>query len=243
MEKGNLKKRMLACLYPPHCPVCGELLIPWESSTCPECAGRLHFVGEPVCMCCGQALSDETKEYCSRCEKEQRPFLRNFAVWEYDKWMKKSITQFKYCARKEYTGFYIRHMACRYGEQLKRYGVTALVPVPISKKRERQRGYNQAELLSFALSKELGLLDARLLRRIRNTVPQKNLSPEERKQNLVGAIVWNKKKATALKELPEAVAVVDDVYTTGSTIAECARVLRENGVKRVYSICICIGKE
>lgn len=243
MEKWTLKKGILACLYPPHCPVCGELLLPWESSTCPVCAGRLHFVREPVCMCCGQELSEETREFCSRCEKEQRPFLRNFAVWEYDKWMKKSIAQFKYHGRKEYTGFYVTHMARCYGEQLKRYGVTVLIPVPIFAKRKRTRGYNQAELLSRALSKELGFLDARLLRRVRNTLPQKSLSPEERKRNLAGAILWDKKAAAALKELPEAVAVVDDVYTTGSTIAECARVLLAHGVKRVYGICICIGKE
>lgn len=233
----------MACLFPPRCPVCGKLRIPWESSTCRECAGRLAFVTEPVCMCCGQELADETMEYCSRCEKASKPFLRNMAVWQYDKWMKKSIADFKYGGRKEYARFYIQNMAQCFGKQLKRYGVTVLVPVPISAKRKRYRGFNQSELLAEGLAKELGLAAAGLLSRVKNTVPQSRLSPKEREQNLSQSIVWNAKVAATLEGLPEAVAVVDDIYTTGSTMSACAEVLRSNGIQRVYGVCICIGKD
>ncbi len=170
-------------------------------------------------------------------------FERNFAVWRYDKWMKKSIAGFKYDGRKEYVDFYVRHMAGGYGKQLLKYGVTVLVPVPISAKRRRYRGFNQAELLADALAKELGIVSARLIRRVRNTAPLSGLSPAERKKSLNDAFCWNEEEALKWKKLPRAVALVDDIFTTGTTMEACTRVLSEYGISSTYGICICIGND
>ena len=221
--------------------MCGDLKIPWESGTCPDCAGKLRFVKEPVCLCCGREITDEAKEYCSRCEENRMTFVRNFAVWQYDKGMKKSIADFKYNGRKEYGEFYVQHMKQCFGERLLRYGVTALVPVPVSGKRRRYRGYNQAEVLADMLAKELGLVSAPLLRRVRNTVPQSGLSPAERKKNLTGALVWDDRAAKQLSKLPECVALVDDIFTTGTTMEACTQVMRAHGITSVYGVCVCIG--
>jgi len=194
-------------------------------------------------MCCGREISDEGKEYCSRCEARRMSFERNFAVWRYDKWMKKSIAGFKYDGRKEYLDFYIRHMAGCYGRQLLKYGVTVLVPVPISAKRRRYRGFNQAELLADGLAKELGIATAKLIKRVRNTAPLSGLSPAERLKNLRDAFYWDEKAASKLKELPSTVALVDDIFTTGTTMEACTGVLSEHGVSSVYGICICIGND
>ncbi len=231
----------MASVFPPRCPVCGELKIPWESGTCPECAGKLRFVKEPVCLCCGREVADDTKEYCNGCEENRMTFVRNFAVWQYDKRMKKSIADFKYNGRKEYAEFYIQHMKQCFGVQLLRYGVTVLVPVPVSDKRRRYRGFNQAEVLADGLAKELGLISVSLLRRVRNTAPQSGLSPTERKKNLSDALVWNERVAKQLEKLPECVALVDDIFTTGTTMEACTRVLQANGVGSVYGVCVCIG--
>ena len=168
-------------------------------------------------------------------------FIRNFAVWQYDKWMKKSIADFKYNGRTEYAKFYIMHIKQRFGAQLLRYGVTVLVPVPISAKRRRYRGYNQAELLADGLAGELGISYAKLIKRVRNTLPQSGLAPAERKKNLADSLVWNEAEAERLKELPEAVALVDDIFTTGTTLEACTKVLREHGISAVYGVCVCIG--
>lgn len=234
---------MLACLFPPRCPVCGKLKIPWESNTCPECAGKLRFVKEPVCLCCGREVADDRKEYCGRCEESRLSFTRNFAVWQYDKRMKRSIADFKYNGRLEYAEFYIQHMAHSYGKQLLRYGVTTLVPVPVSKMRRRYRGFNQAEVLAEGLAKELGLSTARLVKRVRNTAPLSGLSPKERRKNLADSLVWDEAEAGKLKELPRVVALVDDIFTTGATMEACTRVLLAEGVQSVYGVCICIGSE
>ena len=231
------------CVFPPRCPVCGELRIPWESSTCPECAGKLRFVKSPVCLCCGREMSDETKEYCGRCEEHRMSFVRNFAVWQYDKRMKRSIADFKYKGRKEYADFYIQHMKQCFGKQLLRYGVTMLIPVPISNKRRRYRGFNQAEVLAEGLAKELGLSVGTLVQRVRNTAPQSGLSPKERKENLTASLAWNEREAIRLGTLPETVALVDDIFTTGATMEACTEVLRSHGISSVYGICVCIGNE
>lgn len=157
--------------------------------------------------------------------------------------MKRSIADFKYNGRKEYADFYVYHMKQCFGKQLKRYGVTVLVPVPISAKRRRYRGFNQAEILADGLAKELGLSSARLVRRIRNTMPQSGLSPKERKKNLAASLAWDEKEAGRLRELPEAVALVDDIFTTGATMEACTEVLQEQGISSVYGICVCIGNE
>ncbi len=194
-------------------------------------------------MGCGREIADDTKEYCARCDTRRPSVARNFAVWQYDRAMKKSIAAFKYDGRREYADFYVRHMAQCFGKLLLRYGVTAFVPVPVSPERRRYRGFNQAELLSGGLAEETGLASIRLLKRVKNTLPQSGLDPGGRQRNLSGSIAWNRKEADALKELPAAVAVVDDIYTTGSTMSVCAEVLKENGIPNVYGVCICIGSE
>lgn len=194
-------------------------------------------------MCCGRQLSDERKEYCDRCETTPMLFVRNFAVWQYDKWMKKSIADFKYEGRTENVAFYIQHMAHIYGKQLLRYGVTALVPVPISAKRRRFRGFNQAELLANGLANVLGMRSLRLIKRVKNTLPQNGLTPEERKRNLLDSFAWNEKISGRLTELPKTVALVDDIFTTGTTMEACTKVLLEHGVTTVYGICISIGND
>ena len=234
---------MTACVFPPRCPVCGGLRIPWESNTCTDCAAKLRFIKEPVCMCCGREISEEGKEYCSRCEEARMSFERNFAVWQYDKRMKKSIAGFKYDGRKEYVDFYIRHMAGSYGKQLLKYGVTVLVPVPISRKRRRFRGFNQTELLADALAKELGITSAKLIKRVKSTPPLSGLSPTERMRTLRDAFCWDEKEALKQKELPHTVALVDDIFTTGTTMEACTHVLTEKGISSVYGICICIGND
>lgn len=231
----------ISCLFPPRCPVCGELRIPWESMTCAECSGKLRKLKEPLCMCCGREISDERAEYCDSCKTQHRFLIRNYAVWQYDRQMKSSIAGFKYKGRTEYSDFYVYHMAHTFGKQLLRHGVTVLVPVPVSGKRRRFRGFNQAELLAEGLAKTLGMRVAHLVKRVQNTVPQSKLTKKERKRNLLQSMAWNEAEAKQFSELPQCVAIVDDIYTTGATLEACAGVLAEHGISGIYGACICLG--
>lgn len=191
-------------------------------------------------MGCGRELEEAGAEFCRQCMEHPLFVERNFAVWQYDRQMKKSVADFKYQGRTEYARFYVEHMQKRYGQRLLRNGVEALIPIPCSKKRKRYRGYNQAEVLTDELAKRLGIPAICALERKKDTAPQSSLSPKERRRNLTHAFAVRKRYCG---KLPQCVALVDDIYTTGATMNSCAELLLQSGVKKVFGICICIGAD
>ena len=124
------------------------------------------------------------------------------------------------------------------GERLWESDCDALVPVPLSKKRERERGYNQSALLCAELSRITGLpvLDKRCLLRTRNTATQTRLSLLDRHTNVFEAFAAARVKGLRL-------ILVDDVYTTGATAKDCARALKAAGAEHVHVLCATIAKE
>ena len=128
-------------------------------------------------------------------------------------------------------------MAVWFGEQVARWLPEVVIPIPLHPARRRKRGYNQAELLA----KELGRLwklpvDTKYLKRMQKTLPQKQLNDRERRENMKTAF-----KITENDVKYKSVLLIDDIYTTGSTMDAAARILKENGVRKVYFLCISIG--
>jgi ComF family protein len=116
-----------------------------------------------------------------------------------------------------------------------------LVPVPVHQNRLKKRGYNQAALLARELGRLTNIPVAEhLLIRKKDTLPQKELSERERKQNLQDAFALGERQELNL--LQECVIIIDDIYTTGATLEECSRVLKQVGIQRIYFLCVCIGK-
>ena len=146
--------------------------------------------------------------------------------------------RFKYANRREYAAYYAREAAALYQDWVFKNQIEVIVPVPMYRWKKRRRGYNQAETFARALGRELGLpVDAGLVRRVRNTVPQKELNGGQRAANLKNAFQL---AADIVKY--KKILLVDDIYTTGSTMEACARALLRAGVKNVYFIAICIGR-
>jgi ComF family protein len=116
--------------------------------------------------------------------------------------------------------------------------IDVIVPVPLHKIRLDERGYNQSELLARELSYRLNIFMSKALRRVRNTTTQTALHKEERIENVKGAFKVTYKDTIVGKN----VLLVDDVLTTGATLDECAKVLKENGAKDVYVATIATGK-
>ena len=130
-----------------------------------------------------------------------------------------------------------------YGKAILNLAPDVLVPVPIHKSKYRQRGYNQAEILANGIAKELNIpVFSHLLIRNRKTLPQKQLSDKERLRNLQEAFIYNKAAASNYPITLKRVLIVDDIYTTGSTIEACTNVLLRNGIENIYFITLCIGK-
>lgn len=188
-------------------------------------------------MKCGKALNGQEEEYCSDCKKGRHFYDRGRALFRYDDRMKASIAAYKYKGRREYKFYYSQEMGRAFGQQVIRWQPEVLIPIPLYPSRKRKRGYNQAELLAIELGKIWKIpVDGKSLKRVRKTLPQKNLNDKKRRENLKTAFEMSSGAAVY-----DTVLLIDDIYTTGSTIDAAARVLKENGVRKVYFLCISIG--
>lgn len=244
MKKSDLKdlrtmKNLLVdLLYPRRCPVCDQIVMPKGELICPDCIKKLSFVKEPVCKRCGKEVISGEAEYCFDCARHKKTFEYGRALMNYDETARRSVTRIKYQNKREYLDFYGEALCFRYEKQIRRMEAELLVPVPVHPSRKRERGFNQAELLADRIGEGLKLpVCPGALVRNKKTMPQKELSPMERLKNLEQAF-----GAGCIPRGVGGVILIDDIYTTGSTIEACARALKRAGVRRVYFLTICIGQ-
>ncbi len=213
---------LLDWLLPPACALCeapGALL-------CPPCLAELPALG-PACRRCALPLPADPGGLCGPCLRRSPPFEALVAPFAYGPPLDRLLQALKYGGRLE--------LARPLGERLAVSWLAAgpppelLLPVPLHPRRLRQRGFNQALELARAAARRAGLpLAPHLLRRIRDTLPQAALDARARRANVRGAFVL----AAGLEGVRR-VALVDDVVTTGHTVAELARLLRRAGVEEV----------
>lgn len=230
-------------LYPRRCPLCGEVLPYGGGHICKRCKEKLSYVKQPVCMRCGKELRSGNQwsapEFCQDCLRRERDFSGGIALLNYNAAAKEIMVQLKYQNKREYAGFLAEEMAKRHGRQILRLKPDAFVPVPIHKKRRRERGFNQAELLARSLGRKLGIpVETKLLVRIENTKAQKQLGYKDRQQNekkAFRAVKTDKKLGTLM--------LVDDIYTTGATAQACTQALLSAGAEKVYLVSMAIGYE
>lgn len=233
---------ILDMVYPVRCPICGEIVLPKSRMICKVCQDKLIYIEEPRCKKCSKPVEHEEQEYCRDCLRKNYHYDKGFAVWVYDNAMRHSIANFKYHGRKEYAKFYTREVIRLYKEQILKLSPDVIIPVPLHRSKYRERGYNQAQLLASGIGKELKIpVITQVLIRDKKTLPQKKLSDKERLRNLSEAFQWNEKAACRYQEKITKVLLIDDIYTTGSTIEACSRVLQSAGVSQVYFIVLCIG--
>lgn len=236
-------RTILDILYPVRCPVCGDIVTPKDQRVCTACEKKLQVITEPRCMKCSKPIDRDQAEYCSDCERKEFHFDYGYSLWIYDSIMKKSISDFKYRYKKEYAIYYIETLINNYGDKIKQIDPDVIVPIPIHKSKYLDRGYNQAEILARGLGKELNIpVLPHLLIRNKKTLPQKQLDDKERLRNLKEAFVYNDNCAKDYGGKIEKILLVDDIYTTGSTIEACTNILLKNQTKHVYFITLCIGK-
>lgn len=182
---------------------------------------------------------DAAEEYCCDCGKMGHLYTRGLAVLPYTGKVRKSLHQIKFHNKKEYLDFYGPYMAEVLGKRILAWDAQALIPVPLHRPKRRKRGFNQAEILAVEVGRALGIpVRTDVVQRIRNTRPQKDLSLRERQNNLKGAFKISQYDVKLKK-----IILVDDIYTTGSTIDGIAGKLLEQGAEEVYFIALCIGKD
>ncbi len=173
------------------------------------------------------------------CQKQTFHYEQGRSLWIHKGAVPWSIYQFKYHNRRIYGEFYAQELYRLYGEDIRRWGIDLIIPVPLHKRRRRKRGYNQAEIVAKHLGKLMDIpVDGKAVVRKRYTEPQKVLNDKQRRKNLKGAFDIKKWRLQSGNIL-----LIDDIYTTGSTIDEIARVIIEKKHNKVWFLTISIGQD
>ena len=228
-------RKILDIFYPRCCPVCQKILKDQRRMICPECEKKLRPIGHPRCYKCGKPI--EEGEYCKDCQKHTHIFDQGRGIFVYDGIMRRSVTRYKYYGCREYGDFYAKAMYRYAWKNLNQWKPDLIVPVPIYKSKERLRGFNQAAYLAERLGCYTGIpVDTDLVQKVVKTKSQKKLNAMQRRKNLEKAFLVTKNIRG------KDVLVIDDVYTTGSTIDAMAGCLRKRGAKNIYFLTVCIGR-
>ena len=223
-------------LLPTMCLVCRRSLCKGYS-LCPECEAELPWHVD-ACAFCGEELDDPSAESCPRCRLEPPPFVACYAPFSYRSPVDKLIVNYKFNADFA-SGYALSRILARDMIRRWRGGISPdlLLPVPLHVSRLRQRGFNQALEIARIVAAESGVpLEARGLRKLRPTPPQTEMqSARARSSNIRSSFGLER----VLKIRPaRRVVLVDDVVTTMSTVAELARVLKNEGVEEVEVCCL-----
>lgn len=235
-KKYRISEIVLDLMFPPRCPLCDHVIEFRKGDICGECVKRVKPISGSVCMKCGKPLEEE-KEYCFDCKTKKHLYVQGISAFEYRD-IAASIYRFKYGERQEYAAFFGRCMARKLEKKIKQWKAEALVPVPVHPSRKRERGYNQAELLAKEIAVRTGVpMRCDIVARSKKTMPQKSLDGVQRQNNLKKAfkILKNDVKLNTI-------VIIDDIYTTGSTVDAMAAILRTAGVKNIYYAALAIGR-
>ena len=242
MEWGaTFARAALDLVYPRSCLGCGGSTGQKPGHVCWECASRLELVHPPFCRLCGDPVHGRIDRVydCSTCRRRRPPFVMARSALRYREPANRLVHGFKYgamtCLAAD-LAVYLRACVSTHWQDL---AIDAVTYVPLHATRERERGYNQAALLARDLAASLdGLpLLRRALVRVRPTSTQTNLSAAQRRANVHNAFRARNPDWLAGRRI----LLVDDVMTTGATVTECSRVLKEAGAVEVSVVTVARG--
>jgi ComF family protein len=227
-------------VFPSDCRLCGEPLTNVSRlPVCADCTASIKPIEGSVCEVCGERVPDtshavgETK--CMLCRRARLPFAKAMAYGSYSGALRGMVHLLKYESMLPAAESFATLLAPVIQSLAELCDAEALlVPVPLYKSKQRQREFNQSELIARAVlrrmpSAKLKLADSVLVRQ-RDTRSQTGLTRHQRRENMRGAFAVRDASLVAGRDI----ILIDDVLTTGTTAAECARVLRRAGAKKVY---------
>ena len=225
---------LLDALFPPRCAGCAR----WSRAVfCPDCTSQLVRIRSPLCDCCGAPFDPLAfpAPICARCRAKAPDFRAARAVFAFEGPLRESIHRLKYQHKSALAPRLAPFLATTLGEEpvLRDFDPQFLVPIPLHPSRLKKRGFNQSFLLANELSKLLGVPTRELLLRSRDTLPQIGLNASDRAKNVRGAFeaarqvkTWQGKR----------ILLIDDVFTTGATLNEAAKTLRQAGASAVCTL-------
>ncbi len=223
-------------VFPPRCLTCGSILEEHGPlSLCPACEAGIRHIRSPHCPCCGIPFpsTEGPDPHCGDCLTAERPYALARSVGRYEGTLLEAIHLFKY-RRKPGVGKVLGKIMADFADSIwDMEAFSLIVPVPLHRKRLRQRGFNQAVILARVIAKRFALpLDFTTLKRTLPTVPQVGLGRQERSANVHGAFSAVRPERIAGRRL----LLVDDVYTTEAPWRSCASVLIEGRSRAVAGL-------
>jgi len=232
---------LLAVTMPDDCRVCERprrdvSRIP----VCADCLGAFWLIRDPVCTVCGRPMLPEAHlaaagPLCALCRRGVYSFnlARSYAA--YDQALMRAVTLLKHEAIRPLAGWFGLRLAEVVQSALAGYQADLVVPVPLHPERQKERGFNQAELLARAMARRLGLpVELRAIERHTPRPPKQRLSRHERWEVARGAYGASPGRRIDNRR----VLLVDDVFTTGATLDACARALRSAGAAQVAALTV-----
>ena len=223
-----------------NCIVCGrEIAAPSRCRICNPCYVLMEAIGERACLKCGKMLYAE-EQYCLDCQNNEKVFDRAIAPMAYSGAAAALVQRLKFGKKK----YLAEPMANLMTDKLLECGLVAdvVVPVPLSPKRRKERGFNQSELLAEVIAAALKLpLDTTSVVRVKETLASSSLTGgrKAREENMKDA--FEVKDRQAIKD--KVVLAVDDVLTTGTTMNELSKALKKAGAKRVLALTFATTRE
>ena len=223
-------KNLSYAVFPKRCGLCGDV-IAFDEELCEECF-KLERITGTLCNKCGKP-----KENCTCDRKTKAPEYKRFiAPYYYEGSVRAGANRFKDYGYPELAIKMGEELFRQIDEQYKGIAFDCITFVPMTKEKQKKRGYNQSELLAKEVAKHMNLPCMQLIAKIKTTPPQKTGSARKRRINLRGSFdladgVWVENKTILL---------IDDIKTTGSTLNECAYVLNAYGAKAVYAAAFCL---
>lgn len=213
-EKGEnqILDLILNLIYPPTCGICGK------------------FNSNFLCLKCQKQLESQSEFQVIKSQKETNFFEEHLYIFTYQGMIRKMILNYKFQEKsylyKTIVNFLLKNE--KFFSILQSYDT--IIPVPISRQRKRKRGYNQSELLAKEMAKKIKIeYNHDCLFKTKNVMEQSKLKKEERQNNIKGAYQLVHPERLETKKI----LLVDDIYTTGSTVKECSKILRQAQPKKI----------
>jgi ComF family protein len=232
---------LASVVFPGPCRICGQALTNASRvPICLKCLDGFVRIGEPLCRCCGrpfvlEAVPPANEPLCRLCRVKFYAFDRARSFAMYDDALIEAVLLLKYDEVTRLGDWFAARLAEMVEREASEWRADVVVPVPLHRDRQRERGYNQAKLIARPLAKRLGLkLERYLLARTKPRPPQLVLSRSEHWRSVRGAYATRE----GLKVDNLRVLLVDDVLTTGATLDACARALKKAGAAAVLGVTV-----
>ncbi|MDO8602233.1 MAG: ComF family protein [Candidatus Omnitrophota bacterium] len=227
-------------LYPALCRACSKKINEFDRNICADCAKKIKERLPPFCLRCGRQFKGESelKAICADCKDETPYFDQAWSACHYEGALKSLIHDFKYkkitALSKDFADLIINFM--------KKYDIgkdsRIILSVPMHPGRLFRREVNHADILARAIGKDLGIsYSGNALKKIKDTPPQSKLKREARMKNLRSSFSLKNSRIFRGKDI----LLVDDLFTTGSTVNECSRLLKDSGAGRIDVITLARG--